>query len=155
MKTIIIFIAFMSLAGCNKEATTFITQQSTSQVDTKELFEGYYQLENTGYVDLVEDAQELIDVAASRLAILNSDGTVGVIPFTTTNLVPTDKLIYNSQVNIATSSNLKRSNNTVISGNHLIKLEISFDDNRLLKIKYSITSVTGGVIELTGEILED
>lgn len=154
----ILFILFilMFTFGCGTEVIEGVPgpQGPEGKSEPKSVsLEGYYELPNGGYIDILEDSQGLLTIRTARLVFVNADGTTGVLPLTT--LVATASFegsLFNNanQTYVALTHNIKQdSNNTVLVGSFLTELKFYKDGNGSLNVKAIVTNSTTVVFSHT------
>lgn len=127
----VLFISCM-LVACGKDSEP---QVASPQDNLAGRFEGYYELPNNGYIEIVQDSGALFDSSTLRLVINNADGTTALIPLTTLTNLPmiANKLYYSGNLTYAAGNNLKAdSNNAALTGSLFTVIALRKDGRRLV-----------------------
>lgn len=106
--------------------------------------EGYYTLPGGGYVDIYKDAQGLYTVRAARVTVANPNGSVGVLPMSSTNPTPeVNGVVYNTTIQTyatVTHNVFSLALNGALNGPYLTQTQLSLDDKKRLVVKVIVTS---------------
>lgn len=147
----ILLITF--LTGCGKQSTVVIPPQVVyEQVQN---LEGFYQLPDGGFLEIVNDPGNLQDIIQVRLAMRNADNSTGLIPLVATNNLPmiSGKVILTTTLTYSATQNIKNDvGNVVLIGALLTTVNI-FKHNDKLRVRVQVNSATGLVFDHTVEAI--
>ena len=129
-----LMIMCLFLAAC-KDTLVRSKKTPAPTEKTEVRFEGLYNFEGGGYLELIKDVSGLIDVVASNLIYPNSDnGSSAVIVLSGTNLTPKNDSLFSNLITLSnTTAQYFRGN---VSGNPDYHKNLNIGTGRTYKYKY-------------------